>query len=184
MTFEVTVIIDDLVAFNEDYLETTFGRTIARNRWINSIATGVLSGVLVGLWIARDNLVSGVVVGSLVGLVTLVAMPFVQRDRVKKIVRRAHENTDDKTATGIHAYLINGEGIRTTTLHSESLYKWSAVQRVRFVRGRIFVYVGPNKALVIPTASIQGSSAELVLAALRIHLPALSVVGHGAQESE
>lgn len=180
MNFEATVSIDDLLAFNQDYVEITFGRTMSRNRWLNNLASGLISGVLVGLLIARDSPLGGLVVGILVGVVTFLAFPAIQRDRVKKLVRKAYETTDDKTAIGLHRHSMSDDGIRTVTSNSESIYNWSAVQRIRIVSGRLFVYVGPNKALIIPLETLQGASTEEILESIRRYVPDVPMVGHEA----
>lgn len=171
MTFKATVDSDDIVAFNEDYVAMTFGRTIARNRWVSAASAGLISGTVLWLLISRESPISGIIVGATVGLVTFLTMPSIQKDRVRKLVRQAYDATKDVTVIGTHRHHIGPDGIRSETEHSDSLYRWSAIQRIRRVRGRIFIYVGPSKAIVIPCASLSGASADEVVEAVKSHVP-------------
>ena len=81
MTFETTISQDDLVAFNEDYVATTFGQLIKRNRWISSLSSAAVIAILVWLLLDRESVISAVIVGALVGLIVFLTTPAIQRDR-------------------------------------------------------------------------------------------------------
>ena len=179
MKFEVTINHDDLVAFNEDYLATTFGAVVRRNRWRSSLSSAFLTGFIMWFAIDRRSVIAAMIVGAVVGLVVFVTGPALQRDRVRKSVNRAYDTTADKTMTGVHEHALTEEGIRTITQHSESLYRWSAFQRVRRTEDYAFLYVGPSKAIVIPARSLVGTTLDDLVSAITARLPDLPVSGLG-----
>ena len=87
-------------------------------------------------------------------------------------VRRIYSAESAPSALGEHTLMIDSDGIVVANEHTRSELAWSSIVSLGETSAHIFVFIGPLQAIVIPRASVRGTSPDSVLEALRPHVRA------------
>lgn len=157
---EATFAVDgqDVAAFAVRVAESSRAYQRSRNATSLTCAVVIVSlGIgLVGQLERRDAITILPIVfllGGIAGVSVYLSYPrYVVRE-----VRRAYERSRAPTLLGRQRLVIDSGGLRITSDHAVTEYKWSGITQLCETKDHIFAFVGPFRAVVIPKAGVQGT---------------------------
>ncbi|MFH1023287.1 MAG: YcxB family protein [Planctomycetota bacterium] len=85
--------------------------------------------------------------------------------------RKAYVRQPHSTQLGNKTLTINDSGIVIAGEHGRSEMTWRSIARIEETAAHIFLLVGPFHAIIIPKASLVGTSPEVVIQAIKPHMP-------------
>jgi len=151
MNLEYEVTIDDLVAYQEHVAFSRYRRHARLRAFFRGVFGFAGSSLL--FYTQVKSVAASAVVGVTVGLVFGLAWTSVERDQLRKAIRRMYRDASDP-AMGRQRLVLEPGGIKTSSSAGSSELTWQAVSRVDMNDSHCFIHLGPAKAIVVPLSFV------------------------------
>jgi YcxB-like protein len=149
MKLEFETTIEDLVDFNEYFAFVVMKRASQKRAFVTGIFVSIVGSFFV--YQETKHLVSSLVVGLILLMMLTLLLPAVERDRVRKTVRKIYSDPSAKDdAIGHQILNLTDTGIHSISSGSESSTQSGAVNNVVFTPKHCFLFIGPAKAHIVP----------------------------------
>jgi hypothetical protein len=172
MKLRVENSLDDLIAFNRDFLahSRVYRQQVRRNRlWIAVLAWVVY--VLLLRVLEPGGSIGIEAAAALFGAVLMALLyPLLVRRHEKRMLTKLISEGDNDSFIGPKELEINEVGLLEKSRLRETRTAWQAVQTIRTDGSHTFIYVGPSSAFVIPHSSVTQEQLRAFLVAVQQHV--------------
>ncbi len=158
MTISYTVTIDDLVAFNLQYHQSS-AASRQRQRQGQRLLAGLPLLCGLGMALAMQSAVPLLAAAAVAAWAAL-TYPARLRQAISRAVVRAYREGRNLALLGDHALDFGADGFEVRTAVSRLFYAYEAIERVEVTDSHTFIYVGANQAFIIPHTAADSDAAD------------------------
>jgi len=167
MSIDFTVAEDDVVAFHLDHARGEHGPPSKGQRLTFALVACLLMSV--ALWSSYGFL--ALVGGLVIGIGVFLFFPWMNASITEAKVRALHTGGANPTVLGSHRMAFTSDSIDVESSASRHSFNWSTIQSLVETERHLFVYVGPTRALIIPTnGTLHGASVKEIIAEIKNHV--------------
>jgi hypothetical protein len=173
--FEFQTTADDFVAFNLHHAATSRFVAQQRSRARLGITAALFVALAVVIGIISGNAVEALITAALSALIMWLIFPWSWRRAIQRNVRRMSVGGGLGTP-GRTVLTADDAGLRETGKGVALATSWDSVERVDLTPTHVFVYFGPQAAIIVPR-TVAAEHVDALLLEIEKHRPGVTSSG-------